>query len=105
MPQTNSRDKSVEWACRTILTVHFWLVLAGYVVFLQAKNQLESPIIPKDIIAQISTPYWKISLAEAVLFIVSLWFYFLSFRVVVLILSSIAVVSYWVVTTYFLHLI
>ena len=105
MPQTNSRDKSVEWACRTILTVHFWLVLAGYVVFMQAKYQLESPIIPKDVIAQISTPFWKISLAEAVLFILSLWLYFLRLRIIVLILSSIAVISYWVITTYFVHLI
>ena len=105
MPQTNSKPTGVEWACRTILTVHFLLVLTGYVNFIQTKYQLITPIIPKGTIELITTPYWKISLGEGVLFILSLWLYFLRLRIIVLILSSIAVISYWVITTYFLHLI
>jgi len=105
MSQTNSKPTGVEWACRTILTIHFLLVIAGYINHIQAEYQLRTPVIPRDFIDTIANPYLKLSLAEGVLFILSLWFYFLRFRIVALTLSSIAVISYWVVTTYFLHLI
>ncbi len=105
MSQTNSRPTAVEWACRVILTVHFYLVLAGYISFAQTKYQLTSPVIPCSTIEALTVPFYKISLVASGLFLVSLWLYFARLRIAVLVLSSISFIGYLIFTRYFLALI
>ena len=105
MPPPNTTDRSTEFACRTILTFHLLTVLAGYIVFVQTKYQLDSPIIPRSTIEMITSPYWKISLVESATFILSLWFYFLRLRIWVLVISSVSFVAYVITVRYFLYLI
>ncbi len=105
MSQVDLKARPIEWACRTVLTVHFLLVLAGYANYIQAKYALTTPVIPRSTIDLISYPFLKLSLSEGIVFIISLWFYFIRFRIVVLSISSISVVLYWVITRYFFYLL
>ena len=96
MQYNTAKERSTEWACRIVLTVHLFTVVAGYISYLQTKYQLITPVIPANVIEQIASPFWKVSLAEAVLFSLSLWFYFFKKRLVVLILSSISILLFQV---------
>jgi hypothetical protein len=53
---SEKREKLIEWICRIFLTVHVWFVASGYITFLQTKHQLISPLIPKDLILQVTQP-------------------------------------------------
>jgi hypothetical protein len=87
-------EKGWEWACRAILTIHFWFCLSGYINYLQTKQQLNSPLIPKDVINQIAEPFVYPSLYLSAAFLISLWLYFFKKRIAVVIISGIAILSY-----------
>ena len=87
-------EQSMEWACRILLTVHLFRIVTGYIVYWQTEYQLVSPLLPKSIIGQISSPYFKASLIMATAFLVSLWFYFFKKRIVVIVISGVSIVLF-----------
>ncbi|WP_462220991.1 hypothetical protein, partial [Ferruginibacter sp.] len=70
----------------------------GYVSFIQAEHQLVSPLIPTSTVLQIAKHSIYASLPAAVLLLISLGFYFYQKRIVVIILSSLAIISYYVLS-------
>jgi hypothetical protein len=88
----------LEWPCRILLVINCLLSFLGYVAFIQAEHQLVSPIIPSSTVLQIARDSIYASLPAAVLLLISLGFYFYQKRMVVIILSSLAIISYYVLS-------
>jgi hypothetical protein len=76
------REKRIDWICRILMTINVFILVAGYISYFQAKRQLVSPLIPKNILYQILEDggdiIMKAIFGSAVLFLTGLWFY--SFR-------------------------
>ena len=88
----------LEWPCRILLVINCLLVLSGYVAFVQTDYQLVSPLIPASTVFQIAKHSIYASLPAAVLLIAALCFYFAQKRTMVIILSSLAIISYYILT-------
>ena len=88
----------LEWPCRILLVINCLLSFLGYVSFIQAEHQLVSPLIPTSTVLQIAKHSIYASLPAAVLLLISLGFYFYQKRIVVIILSSLAIISYYVLS-------
>jgi hypothetical protein len=82
MPEISKEEKQLEWTCRVLMIVDLLLILSGYLSYFQAKYQLVSPLIPKEITAQILFDGYdammKACLAAGIIFIPGLLLY--SFR-------------------------
>ncbi len=88
----------LEWPCRILLVINCLLSLLGYVAFIQTEYQLVSPLIPSSTVLQIAKHSIYASLPAAALLLFSLGFYFYQKRIVVIILSSLAIISYYVLS-------
>ena len=88
----------LEWSCRILLVINCLLALSGYVAFIQTDYQLTSPLIPSSLIIQIAKHSVYASLPATVLLIAALCFYFAQKRTMVIILSSLAIISYYILT-------
>lgn len=86
----------LEWPCRILLIMNAILAILGYINFLQTDHQLVSPLIPPSVIMQLAKHSVYAGLPAAVLLIVALCFYFAQKRTVVIILSSLAITSYFI---------
>ena len=86
----SKKDKRIEWICRVMLTLQLLLVIKGYVVFLQTKYQLVSPLIPESIIYDISSPHITSSLISSGLMLVSLWLYFVNKKIASIVITGIS---------------
>jgi hypothetical protein len=95
------REKLIEWISRTLLTVHVWFVASGYITFLQTKRQLISPLIPRDLILQVSQPGFYTSSVLSGSFLISLWLYFFRRRFLVIIVSGLSIIMYEFILTWF----
>jgi len=51
---SSKKEKSIEIACRILISLQLILVIRGYLAFLQAKYQLVSPLIPESTIYEVS---------------------------------------------------
>jgi len=87
------KDKRIEWVCRVLLTLQLIFVIRGYIVFIQTKYQLISPLIPQNVIYDISQPYITASLITGGFMIVALWLYFLNKKMVSAIVAGISLLS------------
>lgn len=88
----------LEKACRILLIIHCIVSFLGYIAFLQTHYQMASPLIPSSIVFQIAKHSIYASLPAAILLIVSLIFYFIQKRTVVIVISSLAVLSYYILS-------
>ena len=88
--------QTLEWPCRILLIINAILVILGYVNFLQTEHQLVSPLIPPAVIMQLARHSIYASLPAAVLLIAALCFYFAQKRTAVIIVSSLAIISYFI---------
>jgi len=77
----------------------------GYVSFIQTEHQLMSPVIPSSIVFEIAKHYVYISLPVALLFLLALCFYFFQKRVVVIILTSLGILAYFILSNITISLI
>lgn len=92
--KNSNNDSKFEWGCRIMLTIAMIRALSGYIVFIQTKDQLVSPLIPQSLIYEISDLHIIPSLVAGIFFLISLWFYFYKKKIVVLITSGVAIFSY-----------
>lgn len=83
-----------EWTCRILLTLTLLRAASGYVVFIQTRYQLISPVIPQSMIYEISKPYMFASLITSVVFLSALWFYFFRKRITTIVLCIVAIIGY-----------
>jgi hypothetical protein len=89
---TAKGENQLDWACRILITIDLLLIVSGYIFYLQTKQQLISPLIPKSTVYQIvnDSHIFEISLIVAIPYLAGLWFYFYKKRVVAIILFSLA---------------
>ena len=92
------REKRIDWICRILMTINVFILVAGYISYFQAKCQLVSPLIPKNILYQILEDdediIIKAILGSAVLFLAGLWFYSFRKKVLAVILFSLSIIFY-----------
>lgn len=101
MPEKLQKTTSREWACRILVTAHFLLVTAGYLVYTQTRYQLVTPLIPRDTVLTIAGPYLYTSLCAGVTFLVSMWLYFLRRRIACIVASAVSLGTYKFLLLYF----
>ena len=87
---SSKKEKTIEIACRILISLQLVLVIRGYIAFLQTKYQLVSPLIPESAIYEISYTYVMTSLIASVCMIVTLWLYFLKRKIPVIIIAAIS---------------
>ena len=88
----------LEWPCRILIIINCLLSLSGFVAFVQTDYQLVSPLLPSSTVIEIAKHSIYASLPAAVMLIASLCFYFAQKRTMVIILSSLAIISYYILT-------
>jgi len=88
----------LELPCRILLILNCLFASLGYVAFLQTDYQLVSPLIPSSTVFQIAKHSIYASFPCAILLIFSLCFYFFQKRIMVIILSSLAISSYYILS-------
>ena len=80
------------------MTVDVIIIIGGYISFFQVKQQLTTPLIPEDIIANVyydsSAGIITACLISAGIFLVGLWFYSFKRKVIATILFSIVVLVF-----------
>jgi len=93
----SKKDKRIEWICRVMLTLQLLLVVKGYVVFLQTKYQLVSPLIPESIIYDVSNPHIISSLISSGFMLSSLWLYFINKKIASIVIAGISLLcsGFW----------
>jgi hypothetical protein len=98
MTKISKREKQMEWACRILMTVDVLIIVAAYISYFQAKQQLISPLIPKSIIYQIlfdgNEVVMKISLILSIPFLAGLWFYSFKRKILAVVLFGLVVILY-----------
>ncbi len=87
------KEKRIDWVCRILITLQLILVIRGYIVFLQAKYQLVSPLIPQSIVSDISYPYITASLVAGGFMLITLWLYFLDKKIAAICIGGISLLS------------
>jgi len=87
------KEKRIDWICRILITLQLILVIRGYIVFLQTKYQLVSPLIPQSIVYEISYPYLIASLIASGFMLITLWLYFLHKRIAAICVGGISLLS------------
>ena len=90
----------LEWPCRVLLFVNGLVALMGYVGYIQAYHQLVSPIIPPSTVFFIAKQTIMASFPASILLVISLCFYFFQKRVIVIITSSLAIISYYILSNF-----
>lgn len=88
------RDKRIELACRVLLTLEVLVVIRGYLVSIQTKYQLMSPLIPQRIPDDIAYPYQVTSLVTGLVLIATLWLYFLGKKILLIYIAAICLLLY-----------
>ena len=98
MTAMSEREKQMEWACRILMTIDVFVIIAGYLSYFQTKNQLTSPLIPRSTVYQIMSDggdvVMKISLISAIPFLAGLWFYSFKRKVPAIVLFGVTAISY-----------
>jgi hypothetical protein len=97
------REKLVEWTCRILMTIDFFVIIAGYLSYLQLKRQLNSPLIPKSTLFQIlsDTGIMEPSIISAIPFLIGLWFYSFNLKIPAIVLFGLTIVVYKVLLVFF----
>ena len=100
MTGISKRDNQLEWACRILMTIDVFVLVAGYISIFQAQHQLVSPLIPEStvyrILADGNNVAMKASLISGGLFATGLWFYSFKKKVPAVILFGLAVIA-WII--------
>lgn len=94
MTEISKKEKQIEWACRVLITLEVFVIIAGYIAYFQTKYQLVSPLIPHSILYEITDTYMKASLIASAGFLAGLWFYSFKKKTIALILFILSVLSY-----------
>jgi hypothetical protein len=100
-----NNELKFEWGCRIMLTLCILRLLSGYVVFIQTKHQLVSPLIPQSIIYEISAWYIQASLISGVIFMAAIWFYFFNKKIPSLVAAGVCILAYEILIRYLPSLI
>ena len=97
MPELK-KDKRFEWICRIVITLQLILVIRGYIVWLQTKYELDSPLIPQSIAIEISYPHLMSSLITSGFMLATLWLYFLNKKLAAIIVGGISLLlsGFWI---------
>src|SRR5258705_1737948 len=85
---SSKKEKTIEIACRMLISLQLILVIRGYIALLQTKYQLVSPLIPESILYDISYPYLMASLISAGMMLLTLWLYFTNKKIMTIIFAS-----------------
>lgn len=101
MPEISKREKQIEWACRILLSVNVFVIVAGYIAYFQTKYQLLSPLIPRSILYEITDAYMKASLVSGCMFLIGIWLYSFKRRIASIIIFSLSALSYELLLTIF----
>lgn len=88
----------LEKPCKILLLINSFIAVLGYISFIQTNYQLVSTLIPSSMVYQIAKPNIIASLPATILLIISLGFYFFHKRISVIIISSLAIISYIVLS-------
>lgn len=96
MPENSRKYDLLEWACRILMTVDVLVIVMGYITYFQTSYQLISPLIPHDVIHQISDGYMKASLITSGFFLIGLWLYFFKKKTPAVVLFALTIISYQV---------
>ncbi len=98
MAEKSKAEKQLEWACRILMTLDVIVILAGYLSFFQAKWQLTSPLIPKDLVYRImddgADRIMNASIIAGVIFMTGIWFYSFQKRRIAAGLFGMAVIAF-----------
>jgi len=101
--KSSNIESKFEWGCRIMLTVCFFRVLSGYIVFIQTYYQLVSPLIPNSVTYEISQAYMTASLFAGLVFLIALWFYFFKKRVLSLVTGGLSLLIYELLSQLLVH--
>lgn len=93
-------SSNIDKTSKILLLINSFISILGYIIFLQAEHQLVSPLIPSSTVLQISKHSIVASLPSSILLIISLIFFFLQKKIISIIISSIAIVSYFIFNNY-----
>jgi len=85
------RALTIKRIANVLLIVTIVKIVGLVATFFQAKYQLVSPIIPKDIITDIAAPYLFNALITSIALIAALIFYFYSKHLVSIIICAFAI--------------
>jgi hypothetical protein len=85
---------------KILLLVNSFISILGYVAFLQTEHQLVSPLIPSSMILEISKHSIIASFPSSVLLVISLFFYLIDKKIFSLVISSLALISYIILSNY-----
>lgn len=98
MAEISKREKQLDWACRILITVDIFVIVAGYFDFFQTQRQLVTPLIPRDTVYKIliltNNSIMKASLFSAGLFLAGLWLYSFKKKIPAIILFVLAALSF-----------
>ena len=102
MQEITKRQNRIEWACRILMTADVFVLLWSYFNYYLVKWQLVSPLIPKSTIYQILFDDYdttmKAVITAGLIFIAGLWFYSFNKKVIALILFSLTIVVFKILT-------
>jgi hypothetical protein len=87
---SSKKEKTIEIVCRILISLQLILVIRGYIVFLQTKYQLVSPLIPQSAIYEVSYTYVITSLIASACMLVTLWLYFLKKKMAAIIIAAVS---------------
>ena len=87
---TSKKDKTIEIVSRILISLQLTLVIRGYIALFQTKYQLVSPLIPQNVIYEVSNPYIFTSLIASGFMLVTLWLYFLKKKIAVIVIAAIS---------------
>jgi len=98
MTEMSKRERSLEWACRLLMTADVIVIISGYLSWFQAKRQLVTPLIPRSTIYEIFSDggdtHFKISILASLIFLSGLWLYSFKKKVPAIILFSATIVLF-----------
>jgi hypothetical protein len=94
MSFTPRQEKQIDWIFRILITANVALLIAGYIGYLQTKDQLISPLIPRQTVNEImdDTGLIPASIVSGVFMLSAVWCYTFGKKaaaIIVLILSLI----------------
>jgi hypothetical protein len=93
-------SSNIDKASKVLLLINSVISILGYIAFLQTEHQLVSPLIPSSTVLEISKHSIAASFSSSVLLIISLLFYFINKKILSIVISSLSLISYIILSNY-----
>ena len=101
MIEMSKREKQAEWICRILISLDVYLMASGYIAYFQAKYQLETPLIPRSVLYDVTTVYMKAASFTAIGLFAGLWLYFFRKKTMAIVLLAAAALLYESILLFF----